>query len=510
MSKKEKTAAGAAEQKTEKVLTKYDQKQLKRKEAEEKAKKEAVKGKVIGVAIVAFLVLFILSFPIRTAIALNTPYIVIGGEDVSRVEFDYYYNNYKNTYVSEVGQYYSMFGMDVDNIEYEQYTEDFKFKDMFEQTAVQNITQTKALVNAAKAEGFVYDTSEELNAWKQTLEADAKEYGYSLKDFVRINYGSLATIDRLEPVMENIMLASAFHEKKSNDIEITEEDILAYYEENKQDYDLIDYHLSVVEAELPKTAPDGSVSTDADGNEIAYEPTEEEIAAAMAEAKTKAEELEKTISTDGDEYVSATAESINDLLKEFIYDESRKAGDTIVVEDTNRNRYLVASFDGRRLVNDNTVDVRMITIPTIDITTAEGILDEWKAGEATEESFIELVAKYDEAGAAEVDGLYEGVTGDEMGSSMAEWIMSEERVAGDTFTYTNEEDEVSYVIYYVGSNEPTWKLEIETLLRTEEINAYVTELMADYKVEDPKGRLDYIEITASLEAEYAASQEVTE
>ena len=85
-----KNAVNTAE--TEKVMTKYDLKMQRRKEEAAKAKKEELKGLIIGIVLVAALAAFVLSFPIRSYLAVNGQYIKVGGEKVTRVEFDMQYN----------------------------------------------------------------------------------------------------------------------------------------------------------------------------------------------------------------------------------------------------------------------------------------------------------------------------------------------------------------------------------------------------------------------------------
>ena len=84
MSKKE----NVTEQTEEKVMTKYDRKMQQRKEQKEKEKREKRRNTIIGVVVVAALVCLVASFPIRTYLAVNETYVTVGGEDISKVEFD--------------------------------------------------------------------------------------------------------------------------------------------------------------------------------------------------------------------------------------------------------------------------------------------------------------------------------------------------------------------------------------------------------------------------------------
>ncbi len=498
MSKKEKAATQAAEQKKEKVMTKYDKKMQKRKEAEEKAKKEALKGKLIGAVLILALVAFILYFPISKYISLNTAYITVGEEKINRVEFDYNYALAKNTFLnSSEGSYLSMFGFDISTIDTEMYSSSMTFGDYFEQLAVQNITDTKALKAAADAEGFTYDTDLEYEMFVADLNLQAVSAGMTLEDFVKASYGTYATLDRLEDIIRETMTTAAFYESKAEAMMPTEDEILAYYETDKANYDSVDYHMTVVEAELPTTNPDGSVPVDETGKEVAYEPTEEEIATAMAVAKEKAEAAVAVIETEGEAYTNVQEIYINGLVSDWLFDEVRKPGDTYVAEDNNNHRYLVVSFDNRYRDDAPTVNMRIITTSSVP---SQNILDTWKNGSATEQSFVDLVNIYDEAGTASYGGMYEGLKTSNLPEGMAEWAADAARVAGDTFAI-DVEGETNYVCYFVGTNDPQWKINIRSVLLSERLGEYLDGLSQGFEVKDPKGHLEYLKATQNSAVE---------
>lgn len=503
MSKKEKAVTEAAEQKKEKVMTKYDRKMQQRKEAEEKAKKEARKGKIIGAVLILALVAFVLYFPISKYINLNTAYITVGEEKINRVEFDYNYALAKNTFLnSSEGSYLSMFGLDISTIDSEMYSGDMTFGDYFEQLAVQNITDTKALKAAADAEGFTYDTNVEYDAFVADLTLQAASSGMTLENFVKASYGTYATLDRLEEIIRETMVTAAFYESKAETMMPTEDEILAYYETNKVSYDSVDYHMAVVEAELPTTAPDGSVPVDEAGNEVAYEPTEEEISTAMAAAKEKAEATVATLATDGEAYTNVEEIYINGLVSDWLFDEVRKPGDTYVAEDNNNHRYLVVSFDNRYRDDAPTVDMRIITTSSVP---SQNILDMWKNGSATEQSFIDLLNIYDEAGTASYGGMYEGLKTADLPEGMTEWAADPARVAGDTLAI-DVEGETNYVCYFVGTNDPKWQINIRSILLSESLGQYLDEIAQGYEVKDPKGHLKYLKVAQNSGVEAVPAQ----
>ncbi len=90
-----------------------------------------------------------------------------------------------------------------------------------------------------------------------------------------------------------------------------------------------------------------------------------------------------------------------------------------------------------------------------------------------------------------------------MQENLADWIFAKERVAGDT-EIVRIDDTYIYVLYYVSTNSPEWKLEIKNTLTSQNMTAYIEEISADCEVKDTKGNLRYLEIRAQEEA--AAAQ----
>lgn len=485
MSKKEKTAP-EAEQK--KVVTKYDLKVQKRKEAEAKKKREALKGKIIMAVIIVAALAFILSFPIRRYLALNGTYITVGEEKITQVEFDYNYAVAKASYWETYGSTLSMFGMDITTIEEQLYDGTLTFKQYFEQLAVQNIVNTKALKNAAEAENFVYDTTMDYEKFIADLSMDAAAAGVSLNEYISSTFGSLATEARLEEIIKETLYTAAFYKQKAENSKPSESDILAYYEANKSDFDSVDYHMTTIKAQLPTEGVQESKPEAEDDGTAEYEPTAEEIAAAMAEAKKEAEEAVKTVAAEGDAYTNQTRAAINSNISSWLFEDGRKAGDTYIAEDTINNAYIVVAFDKRYRDDAPGADMRIIMTTATDSKT---ILAEWESGAKTEDSFIQLVSKYDEAGSAAYGGLYEGLSAALLPEGMDDWAGDSARKAGDTFAI-NVEGDTNYVCYYVGASDPSWKNSISDTLLSQVMANYLNDLSQGYEVKEGRGKLAYL------------------
>ena len=532
MSKNEKVTENKEqkEQTEQKVMTKYDRKVQKRKEEKEKEKKEERISTTVGIVFLVALVCLVASFPIRTYLATHETYVVIKGEEVNKVEFDYVYNTSKNNYITQYGSYLSYFGLDTSkDLSTQMYSETLTWKDYFEQNAVESLKQNKALMAEAKAAGFTYDTTDEYNTFKETIKTSAAAAGVSDKEYVRSIYGSYATMGRIEEYVKNDMVMNAYYQKLQEDNAPSDDEVQSYYEENKATYDSVDYRLTTIEADLPtepteladpveETAADTTGSTDGTAatdstQDTAYQPSDAEIAKAMEDAKVLADDAEQTVAKDGEAHENEKKSSVNYLISDWLFDDARKAGDTTVITNDNSHCYYVVAFEKRYLDETPSADVRVI-IPTED-KTGEEILEEWKNGAATEDSFAELCKKYtQDTSAVENGGLFEQVTKTGMTEELSNWIFDSSRQAGDTVAITVSDS--TYVLYYIGQDQPEWKINIKNTLVSDTMSQHMQDITADVTVEDPKGKLNYLKVqaeesaAAETETATAETQEITE
>lgn len=527
MSKNEKVTENK-EQTEQKVMTKYDRKVQKRKEEKEKEKKEERISTAIGIVVLVALVCLVASFPIRTYLATHETYVVVNGEAVNKVEFDYQYNLTKNNYITQYGSYLTYFGLDTSkDLSTQMYSDTLTWQDYFEQNAVESLKQNKALMAEAKAAGFTYDTTDEYNTFKETIKTSAASAGISEKEYVRSIYGSYATMGRIEEYVKNDMVMNAYYQKLQEDNAPSDDEIQSYYEENKATYDSVDYRLTTIEADLPtepteladpveETAADTTGTTDGTAatdstQDTAYQPSDAEIAKAMEDAKVLADDAEQTVAKDGEAHENEKKSSVNYLISDWLFDDARKAGDTTVITNDNSHCYYVVAFEKRYLDETPSADVRVI-IPTED-KTGEEILEEWKNGAATEDSFAELCKKYtQDTSAVENGGLFEQVTKTGMTEELSNWIFDTSRQAGDTVAITVSD--TTYVLYYIGQDQPEWKINIKNTLVSDTMSQHMQDITADVTVEDPKGKLNYLKVqaeeSAADETAAAETQEITE
>lgn len=110
---------------------------------------------------------------------------------------------------------------------------------------------------------------------------------------------------------------------------------------------------------------------------------------------------------------------------------------------------------------------------------AESLLEQWKAGEATEESFAALVAENtDDGGSASTGGLYEGIApGSNYVEEFLAWAVDMNRQPGDTDIV---ETQFGYHIMYFVSGEPYWISEATTHLLADRTTAMIDDAEAKW------------------------------
>lgn len=500
MSEKKESAENKTVTEEKTVRTHYDIKMEQRAKAKQREKREAWVWKTIGFVLVAAVVALILSFPIRKYIAVNETVCTIGGRDISRVEFDYNYSMVKNAYVKNYGSYLSYYGMDVNTIEDEMYDNTLTFRDYFTKEAVERIKSTVALSAELEKEGYTFDITKDYEEYIEAMKEGAKEADLSLGEYYKESLGQYATQRRVEKFVKESFLIAHYSDDKQASFTPDDAAIDARYAEDADDYDLFDYNLIRVEAQLPKEPTELADEGAAVAEDGTYTPSEAEVEAAMKEAKEKADEIEATVFDDGDVHTGERAASVNYQVRTWLVDPSRKEGDTTVVEAETTNCYYIAGFVARYQDTATSLTARIISTPD---ATGDAIVAEYNAAGATEDAFIALVDKYSDSGTGN-GGLYEGLSGGELPGDLGVWILDSARAQGDVTYYFDEAAGETYVIYYVGEGKPSWYYTIRNLIESESMDSYLAGLTATVTVDDPKGNLKYV----SLEETAAMFQEV--
>lgn len=348
MSKKTMPEAGTEQ----KVQTRYDRRmearRLQKQEDERQEKMTRIIGSVVGLLVVAALVISVaVSLYGRMSITRGT-YVKIGDHSVSRLEYDYYFN-------SAVGTYGAYMGIDASmDLASQPYSEDLSVKDLFDQMAVDQLRQVKALTDAAAENGFTFDEDTDYATFQDNFKESASEAGVTVKEYYKQNFGAYATEKNMEPIIRDNLLAGAYYNRMTEDNAPTEDEITAHYEENRMEYDRVDYRSFFFKADLAEDASEEEISA-------AMEELEKK-ADAMADKRREGEDFEKLCLENASEEDKANYEESEDKEKDYslaegrhhtgsssvfsdwLFEEDRKEGDVTVLKDEDSHRYYVVEF----------------------------------------------------------------------------------------------------------------------------------------------------------------------
>lgn len=381
--------------------------------------------------------------------------------------------------------------------------------DYLKSQAVERLVTCAALDKQAAEEGFTMsdDTQTEVDDQLKQLEEQWVSAGYQSRDaFIRANYGPYMTYDRLVELFTRDMLVNEYATQFSDSLSYSDADYEQYYQENANTLD---------EYTITQFVFNATVDTvDADGNTI--EMTDDEKAAALDQAKTekqaKAQELQSKLEAGEDpaqlaqEYADQLTgdPSVSQVMSgssvasasyaQWAQDTARQKGDVTLSEydaGPSSYYYYVVRFEGRARNDENTATVRHILVaaeqdegasePTEDQyaaakTKAEELLEQWKSGPATQESFAELAkANSADTGSAADGGLITDIySGSGYVSTFTDWALDAARRPGDTGIVQNTGSSVKgwHIMYFVGRDgDPVWKLTAKTAM---ENNDYTT------------------------------------
>ena len=433
--------------------------------------------------------------------------VTIGGESYTVAETSYYYQEAYQNFMNQYGSYASLFGLDVNqSLKSQQYSEEQTWDQFFKEQAVDTMRLVYAAKAAAQAENMTLEQAEldTFNANIEAMKSQAAANGYSYKSYLNAVYGATMTASVFESCMKDQLLAYKYTNAYADSLEFTDEEIQAYYEENKNTYDLVDAEYITISG-LPET------KTDDEGNTI--EATEEEKTAAMEAAKAAADEILDAYKSGGDleklaeehdATYSTSTPSASSVCGQWLFDEARTSGDADVIEDESGSRYYVAVFNSRERNEALDYSVRHIRVTGDSLDLPEGetateeqltakaqeILDSW---DGTEDGFASLAEEHSKDGGSNTNGgLYENVPKGRMVAPFEDWCYEEGRKAGDTgVVYYSGTG--AHVMYFVGYGDtPYWHYACENALRSAAQSEWQTQLTDSVTAEANAGGMKLV------------------
>ena len=258
MSKK---PAKATEQ--DKPKTKYDRKMEARRKEAAREKRNSMIVRTICIVILAGIIGTAGYFGIKQFLEFRTAttesYVAIGEHEITKLEYDYYFNSTVNNYINTYSYFLSYMGLDTTMpFEEQQYSEDMTWQEYFEQMTFEQLRREYALIDDAKAAGFEYDITEDYNTFVESAKEAAKNNQMTMMGYYKAMFGDYATANNVKPLMENSFIAEAYYDKLMEDNTPAEDVVSDYYEEHKTDYDQVSFYSFSFDPANVSEAPAGT------------------------------------------------------------------------------------------------------------------------------------------------------------------------------------------------------------------------------------------------------------
>lgn len=500
-----------------------------------------IKSAVCIVIVVALLVAYVATGTVRKGFIASfslpaqtlTGVTVSNGEEKAKIKvatYNFYFASTYNSLVSQQEQYeqYGIdpadIGLDVDfdkKLSSQTYTDeetdekmtwaehlnDLVF-DSIESTYTYYLEAVKA--NNGEEPEITESQQSEIDESLSSYKSTAEGYGYTLSGYLVRAMGKGVTENVFRTEMKRQYIAQNYQSNLSTEMaesDYTDNDVNKYKDEHTADLQAVD--IMLFECDSEDDAKEFKDNLKADGSnfaDLAAEYSSSDFAKENYKNADFVTELGVTRSvlqnknfaigaadtTDEEESDDEDAEETYSGL-DWLFDSGRKAGESYQYSTS-----VVYILSPATIQDRNTVSVRHILIApeTDDENTsatnatdeqwndaynkARDILNEWKSGEATEDSFADLVAdNTSDTGSQSTGGLYENVITGQMVNPFSVWCFDSSRKAGDTGIVKTE---LGYhIMYFVKTNdEKVWQYNARQALASDDSETLTEKLEEEY------------------------------
>lgn len=466
-------------------------------EREAAAKRRKTRNKYILIGILIVILVAAVLFINSPFFYDGLPALSVGDVNYTVADVNYYYQASYMSFYNSYSSYISFFldpSQPLDQQKCTVSSEDQTWAEYFQQAAIDNLRQVTAFYDAAVKAGYTL-TEEDQNTIDSTINdyvTQAQLYNYTLDSFLISNFGEGNNEKNVREQMAKELIVNRYLADQYESYTYTDEELDAYYEENADDYDTVQYSYCFLS---------GAADTEAGIDEET----------AMAQAGEKAQTILDT--WDGGDLeafeaavldvteteasaTSSTKSSFATQFEESLNGEEPQPG-TAFVRETTGGWYVVYVSD----VYDcryPTVDVRHILIKAVDedgdgeYSDAEKqaaydriveIRDEWLSGSADEAAFMTAAALYSEdTGSNSNGGLYEQISKGRMVKEFNDFCFDDHEAGDYDIVYGESSSYAGYhLVYFVGENEIYSRLLADNAMRSADYQAFCEELTAPYE-----------------------------
>lgn len=382
--------------------------------------------------------------------------------------------------------------------------------EFFVDEAVMTLAEIHTVSEEAKKAGFVLPQEglDQIESTKFALDTSWIGYYSNKEAYIRGQFGEDMTEAAYIDMVERETLSNYYQTHLYENYEFTDDELNVYYEENRDEMDLVtftQFNFTTESLGLGVDAETGLTEEPTDEQKEAFDADKEamgELADELVEALEDGATLEEVEKDFGSK---ATSISLSDVWPSlslasqenygtWLIDSEREAMDyTKTGSGTGYNAtYTVTIFEGRERAEEVTSNIRHIyiaaneeSVPTEEEWDASEILAEemlaqWIADGESVDDFAALAMEHSaDSGSAAVGGVIENVsTMSGYVSTFSDWATDPERKAGDTGIVKNTGSAVQgwHIMYFEDWAEEMWKTNATIGLTNQTLEQWQEEL----------------------------------
>lgn len=412
------------------------------------------------------------------------------------------------------------------------------YTDYFEQSAKDSIKYVKASVKYAQENGIELDESDlaSVDEAINSLTKAATDSGIPVSTYLRTYYGKGMSLKLARKIVEEQTLATKVQTVKTEEFgdAYTDKEIEDVYNKDLTAYGVVSLRLYEVVAdtvEVPaekegeeatkevtketmaaaKTKAESFASKVSDGDSFKATAAEFEKLAKNEKWEEMKTDDSKTLLEDIT-YGTVQGESTDKDFLKWAFDKNTAVGSTFITENegvgysvfmmvapvhkaadelTYDVRHILIEFPKEKAEEKEEVEVELLDPSEYNVTVdidvdlentgdkalykeAQAILEDYLAGDMTEDAFSELAKKHSADSNASEGGIYEDVTEGYMVAEFEDWALEKGRKYGDVGIV---ETQYGYhIMYFIGTEVTTWSDVIRADKGAEDYEAFITEL----------------------------------
>lgn len=448
----------------------------------------------IGVLVLVILAIF---FAILNSGLLHkhTTALTVGSHKITPVVYNYFYQDY---YYSMMQNSYMQYVIDTTVPLDEQYYDEengITWAAYLKDLTDTQIAQVYALCDAAEADGYTLSGEDQISATNKVsyMQLAAMSQGVSDSAYLASYYGPGSSLESFREYSTMLALADAYSTAHADSLEYSADEIQTYFDEHTDALVSYTYRTFTCSVDSDETDENGNAVIDSAASEalaksIAEEAKGDEAAFAQLARENAGDNADVYESDDATLTYGMVKSNISSTYADWVTDPSRVYGDTTAVENSTGSWVVVMYVGNTADYTGNVANIRHILVQPDDEEAeatseeakekAQSLLDEYLAGDQTEEAFADLAEANSLDSTALEGGLVENVypaSSSLSGKALNDWCFDPDRQPGDTGIVLASDG--YHVMYFVGYGD-TNATDYRTILsmRSDDTTAWVTEL----------------------------------